>query len=211
MKGAGKTKFIPAWHRRPIDQSPLLIVLHGRGDSMKPFLDFQRELGIPELNLLLVNGHRQLDGGYAWCGLDPKPENGLAKTRKMLNQLIDELLVMGFKREKIFIFGFSEGSLVATDFILNSHHRLGGFVGVSGCVAFAKNWKSQLRPEARKTPMLLTHGFLDDVLFHDDTLEQAKELRSAGFKVEWKSFGKTHELDNNEELPFISEWLRDRI
>jgi len=37
----------------------LMIVLHGRGDSIKPFAKFDEELQIPEMNYLLLNAPRK--------------------------------------------------------------------------------------------------------------------------------------------------------
>lgn len=48
-------KFIPAKKK----SEALMIVLHGRGDSIRPFYSFNEELNIPEMNYLLLNAPRR--------------------------------------------------------------------------------------------------------------------------------------------------------
>lgn len=200
----GQRQFLPAQRGLPVEKSPLLIVLHGRGDSMKPFLDFRSELGIPEMNMLLINGHRRLGDGFAWCGLNPTEANGLAKSRHLLGQTLDELVAMGWNERRIFLLGFSEGALTALDFVLQEPRSLGGVISVSGCVHFPKRLSRSLKGIP---PLLFTHGWLDEVLLHEDTQRQALVLKARGAEVDFHSFPKGHEIDSGEELALIRSWI----
>ena len=204
----GQRQFLPALKSRPVDRSPLLIVLHGRGDSIAPFLDFRSELGIPEMNMLLINGHRRMGDGFAWCGLNPTEANGLAKSRTLLRETLDELVAMGWDERNIFLLGFSEGALTAMDFVLQERQNLAGVISVSGCVHFPKRMSRDL---SDLPPLLFTHGWLDDVLLHEDTWLQAKRLAARGARLQFRSFAKEHEIDPKEELPVIRDWILRQI
>lgn len=200
-----KSKFITA--QRPSEK--LMIVLHGKGDSIKPFSEFDQELLIPEMNYLLLNAPRKYLDGYSWYGDPPFQKNGVLRIRAKMFQLLRELERQGWKPENIFLFGFSQGCLVSADIGMNYPKQLGGVVGISGYFHFFPRWKKSLKKN-RLTPWLFTHGDKDDVLPIEDTKFGVEKLRSAGLKVEFVEFKKKHVLQD-EEYPVIRKWVRHRI
>ena len=62
-----KSHFIPA----AISSNKLMIVLHGKGDSLRPFKDFNSELDLPNMNFLLLNAPKKFLDGYSWYGDPP--------------------------------------------------------------------------------------------------------------------------------------------
>jgi phospholipase/carboxylesterase len=173
-------------------------------------MSFDEELDLPEMNFLLLNGHRRLGrAGYSWCGLkDPKA--GLRRTRERLAALLDQLLAAGWKPENIFLFGFSEGCLAGCDFAMSYPKRLGGVIGVSGCVHLAPKWKDRLARGARRTPWLFTHGLRDKVIRIESQRSDAMKLREAGLAVDWVELTKRHEIEAHFELPLIRSWVQAR-
>ena len=201
-----KSKFIPASkssHR-------LMIVLHGKGDSIRPFRNFDQEMGLPEMNYLLLNAPKRFLDGYSWYGDPPYEREGVLKIREKLLQLLVELEAQGWKNENIFLFGFSQGCLVSADVGMNYPKRLGGIVGVSGYFHFYPRWRQRLSEDALKTPWMFTHGKEDDVLKYDETKHGVNKLRDVGFKVDWVEIEKKHVL-TDEEMPIIRQWVRDRF
>lgn len=207
MMGRGDTLFLPADGPGPAQSKPLLIVLHGRGDTMAPFTELQEELQLPELSLLLINGHRTLGDGFAWCSLNPSRGAGLLKSRNLLTELIHELIAAGWNQKNIFLFGFSEGAIVASDFVMNTDLQIGGLISVSGCINLGPNWETHIREAARKVPILMTHGWDDDILPLEDTLIQAQQLEAAGLNIDWRTFTKGHDFEDPKELKIIRNWL----
>ncbi|PIS11780.1 MAG: serine esterase [Bdellovibrio sp. CG10_big_fil_rev_8_21_14_0_10_47_8] len=199
-----KSRFILA--RRPSEK--LMVVLHGKGDSIKPFLSFDEELRIPEMNYLLLNAPRKYSGGFSWYGDPPFQKDGVLKTRKKMFHLLQELELQGWKPENIFLFGFSQGCLVSADIAMNYPKKLGGVVGISGYFHFFPRWKRNLK-QNKQTPWLLTHGSKDDVLPIDDTKFGVEKLRSAGLKVDFIESKKKHVLEERE-YPLIRRWVEQR-
>ncbi|MGZ3742379.1 MAG: alpha/beta hydrolase [Pseudobdellovibrionaceae bacterium] len=201
-----KFKFIPAQKR----SEKLMIVLHGKGDSIRPFRDFDKEMKVPEMNYLLLNAPKKFLDGYSWYGDPPYERSGVLKIREKLLQLLTELEMQGWKSESIFLFGFSQGCLISADVGMNYPKRLGGIVGVSGYFHFYPRWRQQLSKEALKTPWIFTHGRQDDVLKLDETKHGVDKLRTAGLEVDWIELDKDHDL-TDKEIPLIRRWIREQI
>ncbi len=200
-----ESEFIPA-HK---ESEKLMIVLHGKGDSMKPFMAFDEELQIPEMNYLLLNAPKKFLDGFSWYGDPPYQKGGVLKIREKMLKLMSEIEAHGWKPENIFLFGFSQGCLVSADLAMNYPKKLGGVVGISGYFHFFPRWKRSLKRN-RLTPWLLTHGDRDDVLPIEDTRFGIEKLRSAGMKVDFVESRKKHVLEE-EEYPLIRKWVQEKL
>lgn len=201
-----KHKFIPAKKKSEF----LMIVLHGRGDSIRPFYDFDDELNIPEMNYLLLNAPRKFLDGYTWYGEPPYQSNGVIKIREKLFDLLNDLENQGWDSQKIFLFGFSQGCLISADIGMNYPKKLAGVVGISGYFNFYPRWKNNLSQDAKKTPWLFTHGHQDDILPLEETKYGVEKLKGAGLKVDWVEMDKDHSL-KDEEYPIIRRWVREKL
>jgi phospholipase/carboxylesterase len=201
-----KTKFIPS--KKPSEK--LMLVLHGKGDSLRPFRKFDEELKVPEMNYLLLNAPKRFLDGYSWYGDPPYERAGVLKIREKLLQLLSDLESQGWKSENIFLFGFSQGCLVSADIGMCYPKKLGGIVGVSGYFHFHPRWRQKLAKDSKKTPWVLTHGHKDDVLKIEDTRFGVQKLRDAGLKVDWLELDKEHVL-TDEEMPLIRKWVREQV
>lgn len=200
-----KIRFIPSEKA----SNNLMIVLHGKGDSIKPFKSFDSELGIKEMNFLLVEAPHKFLGGYSWYGDPPYQKNGVLKIREKMLQLMTEVEMQGWKPENTFLFGFSQGCLVSADVAINYPKKLAGVVGVSGYFHFFPRWKRGMK-ENLKTPWLLTHGSNDDVLPIEDTKFGIEKLKSAGLKVDFVESNKKHVFEENE-YPIIRKWVQAKL
>lgn len=200
-------KFIPAsintWGKKP----QLMIVLHGRGDSLNPFRTLPAELDLPHMNFLLLNAPRSYLDGYSWYAFPPNQKTGVLAARARLFFLLEQLQEQGWASEDIFFFGFSQGCLISCDMGLHYPKRLGGIIGISGYIYFFAKWAQKIQDAAYHTPWLLTHGLRDEALAIDETRNHVHKLLLAGLPVTWKEFNKDHEIDEELELPFIRRWI----
>lgn len=201
-----KTEFIPA--TRASDQ--LMIVLHGKGDSSKPFRRFNEELDLNNVNFLLLNAKKKFMGGYSWYKEPPYKAEDVLAARQQVTALLNEVIEQGWKPQNIFLFGFSQGCLVSTDVALNYPKKLAGVIGVSGYFHFYPRWRNRLTTSSRKTPYLFTHGRKDDLLPIATTRFGAEKLKQTGIKVDWVEFNKAH-VFKEEEYPIIRKWIRDKM
>lgn len=199
-------EFIPA--RQPSDK--LMIVLHGKGDSLVPFREFDKELKMQDLNFLLLNAPQKFLGGYSWYKEPPHLDDEVIQVREKMFQLLDEVIHQGWKPENIFLFGFSQGCLISADVAMHFPYQLGGVIGISGYFVFFPQWRKRLNSGAQRTPWLLTHGFRDTILPLHITKFGVKKLLSAGLKVDWIEINKGHVL-KEQEYPMIRKWLKNQM
>jgi len=200
-----KYQFIPAVK----NSDQLMIVLHGKGDSLRPFRYFDSELKIQNMNYLLLNAPKKFLDGYSWYGEPPYQRHGVLKIREKFFHLFTELEEQGWEPSKIFLLGFSQGCLVSTDFALHYPKKLAGVIGVSGYFNFEPRWRNYVSKNSLKSPWLLTHGREDDVLPLEDTKFGAEKLRQLGLKIDWIESDKAHTFEE-EEYPLIRKWVREK-
>lgn len=197
-----KSHFIPS--TKPSQK--LMIVLHGRGDSIEPFKEFDKELNVDFMNFLLIQAPHKCYDGYSWYHEPPHKNESVLEVRKKIFKMIELLDLQGWKSENVFFFGFSQGCLISSDVVLNYPKKLGGVIGVSGYFHFFPRWKNFVNPENIKTPWLFSHGRKDKILDIKETKFGVSKLKNIGYNVEWFETNKDHSLIERE-YPVFKDWL----
>lgn len=202
-----KYRFIKGDPSSALGSDYLMIVLHGQGDSERPFRDFNWEIGLDGLNLLLLNAPKRFASGYSWYDDPPKQDEQVLQLRRKLIRLLETLERRGWNPKKIFIFGFSQGALVGSDLALHYPKALAGFIGVSGYFHFYPRWRQKMRPS--RTPFCLLHGHSDEILPLNETLYGARKLQTLGLRIDWAESDRGHLMDE-KETDRIGAWVKAR-
>jgi phospholipase/carboxylesterase len=201
-------RYVPA--ATPGPRERLIVVLHGLGDSLNGFSFLPQALRLPAFSYLLVNAPDDYYGGFSWYDFggqgNPVSNPGIARSRGLLLQLIDELKGQGLEASDIHLFGFSQGCLMAVDVGLRCPQVLGGVCGVSGYVGFPGEYPAQFSAVAGQQKFLITHGVRDLTVPFGPAAEQFAELQKQGIPLEFKIYDKDHTL-LPEELGDIREWF----
>ncbi len=188
--------------------SKTLLILHGRGDSYHGFEWFVNELGISSINYLLINAPDEYYFGYSWYDLPPEQLPGINRSRKLLDQLFQELDQQGIRSNDVLMFGFSQGCLMCLEWGGRTHHQLAGFIGISGYCYDPIVLGKELSDTAKNTPWLVTHGYDDDLLPYHETKSHVETIISSGLPIDFYSYSKGHTIDLNEEFPLIQQSIR---
>lgn len=183
----------------PRSKQKVMIVLHGRGDSLQAYQAIKQELRLPHFNYLLLNAPRKYLKGYTWQS---------KAARRNLNKLVQELAWAGWEPKDIFWMGHSEGAMTAADVVLHHKSAFGGLIGVSGYVRFFKGWRAR-KSGAKQTPWLFTHGTRDRVILPAEIREDIERLSLNRMPVLYREFTKGHDFDYKREVPFIRKWIRN--
>jgi phospholipase/carboxylesterase len=198
------TEFFPAVQP---DSRRLLIALHGLGDSAAGYRWLPHALQLPWLNFLLVNAPDEYYGGYSWYDIARNPGPGVARSRKLLTELLDRQRAAGFPGEETILFGFSQGCLMTLETGLRHPHRLAGLVGISGYLHDVEKLIAELPPVATQQRVLVTHGTDDPIIPFAATREQVNALKAEGLHIEWHEFVKEHTIAGEDELEVIRGFI----
>jgi phospholipase/carboxylesterase len=187
----------------------LMIALHGLGDSMEGYRWLPQAMRLTWLSYLLVNAPDRYYTGFSWYPLDDNPGPAIERGRTLLFELLDQARGEGFAAEKIMVFGFSQGGLMAMEVGARYPHRLAGIVAVSGYIHEPERLLRELSPQARQQRFLMTHGTHDPLIPIDHARPQMEMLRKAGLRIDWREFAKAHTIDEELELPVLRDFVRD--
>jgi phospholipase/carboxylesterase len=185
----------------------LMVMLHGLGDSLEGFRWLPAAMRLPWLNYLLVNAPDDYYGGFSWFELN-NPVAGVARSRKLLFALLDELATKHFPREMITLGGFSQGCLMTVEVGLSYPHRLAGLVGISGWVLDPEKLIREMPPVATQQRLFMTHGTADPLIPITEVRAQMPVLKAAGLNVSWQEFAKAHTIAGEPEIAVIREFIR---
>ncbi len=203
------------WHPASELQDPrdghLIVVLHGRGDSPEGFHWMKDVLQLPKCSYLLLQAPDPYYVGFSWYDLPPNQLPGILRSRKLLEELFDELDRSGFKLDKTFLFGFSQGCLMTLEFGARYSKELAGYIGVSGYCYDPDLLAKEANPKVKRGHWLVTHGTNDEVLTIERTRDQINTLNQSGFKIEYQEYSKGHTIDDRDELPAIKAWILKRF
>ena len=202
------TELIPAIEP---DSKWLMVVLHGLGDSMEGYRWLPKALDLPWLNYLLVNAPDDYHGGFSWYDIYEDPAPGVKRSRKAIEELLDNQREAGFPSGQTFQFGFSQGCLMTMEMAMRYPYRLAGCIGVSGYVHEPDTALDELSSVAKEQETLFTYGTLDPIIPADKVKCQLSQLITEGcLQIEVHEFVKEHTIAGAEELSLIRDFIRMR-
>ncbi|MEZ4813914.1 MAG: serine esterase [Bdellovibrionota bacterium] len=201
-----KYEFWPALEEK---SKKLLIVLHGRGDSPEGFHFLPAALGIDAFNFLFLQAPDPYYSGYSWYDPSPNQGPGIVRSRKLISDLLDKIqLEENISSTDIFLFGFSQGSLMCLDVALRYPKHLGGIIGASGYVFFEEEYPEAFSKVAREQKLWVSHGRQDEVLDFDKSRLSIERLRELGISIDWNPIDKGHTIDEVDEIPHMKLFLQ---
>lgn len=168
----------------------LLLLLHGVGDTNAPFAKFGAQMQLPQTAILSLSGPMPLPfdlRGFSWfptfhrvTGERLSPEDqttnrlvDFQRTRKSLIHFIETLvLVFGWKHERVFVLGYSEGGCVALDLAMQFEKLGGVLVLYSGFIDRMLETGPTEGKFKCQTPVLLFAG-TRDTLYPPELVEKS--------------------------------------
>jgi phospholipase/carboxylesterase len=198
-----ETEFVPAATK----SRRLTVVLHGLGDSTAGFGWLPEAMELPWMNYLLVNAPDPYYGGYSWYDFAGEIGEGVRRSRKLLQELLDAQREKGFPTAETILLGFSQGCLMTVEMGMHYTQLFAGLVGISGYVFEPGEAVKNLSPVALKQRFLITHGFQDPIVPFEVTRQQIHLLKDAGLNISWHEFMKGHTIAGEPELKVIREFV----
>lgn len=199
------------WFQAAEPSGKLLVVLHGRGDSSQGFHWLPSALRLHGLDYLMPNAPDDYYGGRSWYDLPPDQEPGVLRSRKLLDQLFEELLDSGRDAADIALLGFSQGCLMTLEWGTRSDLDLAAYIGISGYCLDPASLLQEATAGVQPAHWLITHGTHDDVLPLETTRQQIQELADGGLEFPFEVYEKGHTIDPHRELPRVRQLIGERL
>ncbi|KAL6197689.1 hypothetical protein ACLB2K_033295 [Fragaria x ananassa] len=141
----------------------------------------------------------------------PKDESGLLKAVRNVHKMIDKEIAAGTNPKNVFVCGFSQGGALTLASALLYPQTLGGAAVFSGWLPFNSSIIQQIPPEAKRTPILWSHGIDDRTVLFESGQAGPPFLEQAGVSCEFKPYpGLDHSI-SNEELKHLESWIKTRL
>ncbi|XP_051126292.1 probable carboxylesterase SOBER1-like [Andrographis paniculata] len=141
----------------------------------------------------------------------PKDEAGVLKAVQNIHAMIDNEIAAGIDSKNVFLCGFSQGGALTLASVLLYPKTLGGGAVFSGWVPFNASVLEQVTPDAKKTPILWSHGMADRTVLFEAGQAGPPFLEKAGLSCEFKAYpGLGHSI-TTEELTNLESWIKSRL
>lgn len=203
--------FIPAVNKGMTSGDKLMLVLHGRGDTLHSYKIFSKELNVTGLNYLLLNAPFVEGFGYTWYDDSFSLEDiRYQKSLSLLSELLEELYQNHSSRD-IFLFGFSQGGRMVLDLFLKERKPFAGVVALSPRVtAHSPESFTALSTECKETPFFLVHGEHDPIIPFTQTKELSLPFMAMHQSSEFHAYPMGHEIDI-QEIGDLRRWMNENL
>ena len=194
---------------QPLSRYPTILALHGRGSNEQDLIGLAPHL--PQ-GLLWISPRAPLllgPGSYEWYRVRvigmPDPAQVLAAL-ETIDHFVDEILATyPVDPQKLYLLGFSQGSLLSMCYTLTHPSRVAGVVAQSGYIP--QGVDLQIDEAALKgKPFVLTHGEHDTMIPVEWARLSRDRLQGLGVDLEYHEFPMGHNV-SMESLEAIYNWL----
>jgi phospholipase/carboxylesterase len=185
-----------------------LVLLHGYAMRSSDLSPFAHSLGVPAVYLLPQGPVASPLGGCAWWAVDldsreaalslgPRDlasdhPSGLAAARNQLDAFLGAV-VGQFPSRRIVVGGFSQGGMLALDWVLRGERTADAVVLLSASRLAIDDWAPR-RARLRNLPVFISHGTADkDLAFTAGERLRDFVLESEA-RVTWVPFDAGHEI-----------------
>lgn len=205
----------PASYRsqEPTSPYPTILALHGRGSNEQDLIELAPHL--PD-DLLWISPRAPLILGpdsYEWFRVRiigrPDPQQVLSAL-ETIDHFIGEILSKyPVDDQKLFLLGFSQGSLLSMCYTLSRPSRIAGVIAQSGYISNGADLEIN-EADVKGKPFILTHGEQDTMIPVDWARASRDQLEKLGVDLNYHEFQMGQSV-SMESLAVISTWLKKQL
>jgi phospholipase/carboxylesterase len=192
---------------------PTILALHGRGSNESDLIGLADYL--PK-QFLWISPRGTFDLGpdsYEWFQITQvgKPDPiRLANALNIIDKFIEEIIESyPVDKSKLYLLGFSQGSIVSMSYALTKPQRVAGIVAQSGYIPHESGLQID-EAGVKGKPFLLTHGIQDSMLPVDWARRSRDTLSKLETDLEYHEFNMGHNV-TAESLAVINTWLVNKL
>lgn len=190
---------------------PTILALHGRGSNEGDLIGLADYL--PK-KYLWISPRGTFDLGpdaYEWFQITQvgKPDpTRLKNALNTIDKFIDEIIKnYPVDKNKLYLLGFSQGSIVSMSYALTKPQRVAGVIAQSGYIPHESGLQID-EAGIKGKPFILTHGIQDSILPIDWARRSRDTLQKLGTKLEYHEFNMAHNV-SAESIAVVNTWLEN--
>ena len=192
---------------------PTILALHGRGSNEEDLIGLAPYLP-GEILWISPRGTFSLGpDAYEWFQITQigKPDPArLANALQTIDHFLDEISnTYPVDTDKLYLLGFSQGSIVSLSYLLTKPQRLAGVIAQSGYIPQESGLQID-ETGIKGKPIILTHGIQDPLLPVDWARRSRDTLQTLGAEVEYHEFSMGHQV-TAESLAVIASWITTQL
>jgi phospholipase/carboxylesterase len=191
------------------ETSPIVIALHGLGDTPEAFINFIQPL-VPGTRLIAVQAPlERTQGGYSWYRINsPHSTKDIQYAVRHVVATIDALRKRYPKAGLPTLIGFSQGAVISFSIAAKYNKLANAIVGIAGYLDTKPTISSP--SESHLTHILVVHGQADKVIEYERGVRVHAALQSAGYQTDLLTHKAGHHVPGNT-LTEIQHWLVTRL
>jgi len=202
-----------SYNKESNSKYPTILALHGRGSNERDLIGLAQYLP-NELLWISPRGTFTLGpDSYEWFQITQigKPDPiRLGNALNTIDHFIDEIVESyAVDENKLYLLGFSQGSIVSLSYVLTKPQRVAGVIVQSGYMPQEAGLHID-DTNVRNKPLILTHGIQDPVLPIDWARRSREILQNLNVDLEYHEFNMAHNV-TDESLAAISTWLEKQL
>ncbi|MSP92393.1 MAG: alpha/beta fold hydrolase [Myxococcales bacterium] len=182
--------------------APLVIGLHGRGDTAEHFTGLAGRLG-PRLAWRMLQGPLRFGDGFQWFRMDAA-DGGSAELERALQYLDAHVRAAGPRQ--IALVGFSQGCFLAAAYLVQRPER----VRVVLCIGGGLPTLPEAPATTARPAILFVHGGEDAVIPVQAARDAMRRLEALGFSPEFIEHAEGHVVPE-AELERMRGWLERKL
>lgn len=193
---------------KPLEKArAALVLLHGRGASAHSILGLSRYLAHPDLSYLAPQAAENT--WWPQRFLDPIDQNEiwLYSALQVVDDLIQRIQRAGIQSELIFVGGFSQGAILATEYVASHAQRYGGLFILSGGLFGPPGTEYVYSGSLQGTPVFIGCDEFDPYIPLWRVEETADKLTQLGGAVTKKIYSGMGHIINEDEMLFMQQTI----
>lgn len=198
----------------PVSEHPTLIFLHGRGANEDDLLGLAPSL---DPGLLLISARAPYpfpaSGGFTWYDVSatgmPDPAKFISSYDRLVAFVNDCISSYPVDSKKVFLFGFSMGTVMAFSLALTLPQYFRGIIANSGYIPEGTHLSFRWQ-ELQKTDIFLAHGTHDPVIPIDFARRAQELLSRSNAGLTYREYPMMHQL-SEQSLTDIAAWMAPRL
>lgn len=199
--------------QKPEAGYPTILTLHGLGSNEHDLIGLASHLPAGFLWISprapLVLGRNSFEWYRVRVIGKPEPAQ-IISALETIDHFIDEIFsAYPVDPQKLFLLGFSQGSLLSMCYALTRPARVAGVIAQSGYIPSHVNLEIEEAAVTNK-PFILTHGEQDTMIPVERGRASRDQLQNLGVDLTYQEFQMGHSV-SMDSLEVISIWLEKRL